>query len=154
MQCDQIWQNFVTLAKFYKSLANCRELINVWPNFKPTLAYFYVFGQLFNSVNGQIMKINLAIGPHCSHVQLIAGARTDISLGVNSIMSLAIISLALSLNLTIDLFIACWLLGPWQCGGGGRLTDFVYINKWDLCGLPRTMNDVYGSKRPSVSDCV
>ena len=33
-QCDQIWRNFATLAKLYKSLAISWELFYYWAKFK------------------------------------------------------------------------------------------------------------------------
>ena len=74
------------------------------------------------------------------------------SLGVNSIMSLAIISL--SLNLPIDLFIACWLLI--ECGKGGdrcsQLALSISTNEIFVGCHARTMNDVWRSK--CVCECV
>ncbi len=61
------------------------------------------------------------------------------SLGVNSIMSLAIISLSQSPNW----FIYCMLIAyrMRERGGSMQPTGFVYINKWDLCGLPRSHDE-------------
>ena len=52
-QCDQIWPNFATLAKLYKSLANSWGFIKCLTKFWKK----YVFGS-------QILKNNLAIWSH------------------------------------------------------------------------------------------
>ena len=58
-QCDQNWQNFATSTKFYKSLSNVQGLFSAWKIFEPILAKVVWFGQLFNVVNGQLLKINI-----------------------------------------------------------------------------------------------
>ena len=37
-QCDQVWRNFVTLEKVYKSLEQFNGLFLIWQNAEPTLA--------------------------------------------------------------------------------------------------------------------
>ena len=61
-QCDQIWQNFATMAKFYKSLAVyflfskiVNQLWQIW----------YISGLIFIVPSGQILKFNLTIWSHC-----------------------------------------------------------------------------------------
>ena len=49
-QCDQIWQKFISLWQFFEGL------FNIWQNFEPTLSTFYVIGQKFIVVKGQILK--------------------------------------------------------------------------------------------------
>ena len=39
-------------------------LLSVWQIFEPTLAKFYIFGQPFNALHGQILKNNVAIWSH------------------------------------------------------------------------------------------
>ena len=54
------------LAKF----RHLGKLFSVRQNFKPTLAIFIHFGQIWAAVNSQIMKNNLAIWSHCRRSQL------------------------------------------------------------------------------------
>ena len=44
-QCDQIRQNFATLAEVYQSLTIYWGLDSIWQHFLPLLANFYAFGQ-------------------------------------------------------------------------------------------------------------
>ena len=66
LQCDQIWLNFSTLAKFKKSLGNfCCGLISIWQASVPTLAICYATGQILIVVNGKRLQNNLAVWSHC-----------------------------------------------------------------------------------------
>ena len=40
-QCDQIWRNFATLAKFWKALAILKGLFGIWQTFVPNLVNLY-----------------------------------------------------------------------------------------------------------------
>ena len=43
--CDQIWQNFATVVKYYKSLGNFwNGSFSIWPNFIPALVIFMLLG--------------------------------------------------------------------------------------------------------------
>ena len=42
-QCDQIWRNFVTLAKIKKYLAIFKGLFGIWHSCEPTLGQFVLF---------------------------------------------------------------------------------------------------------------
>ena len=62
LQRDQIWQNFATMAKFYKSLAVyflfskiVNQLWQIW----------YISELIFIVPSGQILKFNLTIWSHC-----------------------------------------------------------------------------------------
>ena len=63
-QGDQIWQNFATLAKLYKSLANFLQFFLIWQNVKPTLANLVHHWAIFIVANGQILKNNLTVWSH------------------------------------------------------------------------------------------
>ena len=52
-QCDQIWTNFVTWAKFHKSLWDFLVFFGTWQNFEPRYLLWqknYAIGQIFNVV--------------------------------------------------------------------------------------------------------
>ena len=59
LKSQPVWPD---LAKFWQKV----EGLCVWQNFDPTLAFFKNFGQLFNIVNGQILKNNLANWSRCT----------------------------------------------------------------------------------------
>ena len=66
-QCDQIWRNFASLAKVYKSLANFWQLISY---LEKCWAYILwqirdIIGLIFIFANGQILKNNQTIWSHC-----------------------------------------------------------------------------------------
>ena len=64
-QCDQIWQNFATLAALKSFLGNFwYGLFCILQNCLHTLAIFYATGLIFIAVNGQRLKNNLAIWSH------------------------------------------------------------------------------------------
>ena len=71
-QCDQIWQNFATLANVNKYLANVWQFIL----FGKMLSIFWqicdIIGLIFIAANGQILKNILTIWSHCAttHHQL------------------------------------------------------------------------------------
>ena len=73
LQCDQIWRNFSTLAKFAKSLGkfNCVYLLfgeilgRLWQ-------ILYAIWKIFIDVNGQMSKNYLAIWSHCQPASLLA----------------------------------------------------------------------------------
>ena len=53
-QCDQIWRNFATLAKFWKTFANFKGLLVFGQNFLPNLVKFTCNLANVFAVNGQI----------------------------------------------------------------------------------------------------
>ena len=55
-QCDQIWRNFGTLAKFKIIWQLYEGLISIWKMFDPTLENSVCFGPIYIIVNGQISK--------------------------------------------------------------------------------------------------
>ena len=55
-QCDQIWQNFATLANLGKSLDIIWGFILYWAKILTELGIFYEIGQVFIFVNGPISK--------------------------------------------------------------------------------------------------
>ena len=78
IQCDQIWRNFAALVLL--SLCNYYEsLNNIWQKFWFTLAILNATGQIFNAVNGQTLKNNLAILSHW----LLWRSYSDISIWTN-----------------------------------------------------------------------
>ena len=48
-QCDQIWRNSTSLAKFKKSWVIFLRLISIWQTLEPNLANFYAFMAIFCS---------------------------------------------------------------------------------------------------------
>ena len=52
-QCDQIWRNFANLANF---LILFEGSFRNWQKFEPNLGNIFAIGQIFNVVNGQILK--------------------------------------------------------------------------------------------------
>ena len=53
-QCDQIWPNFITLAK--KVFGNFKGLVSICQNLEPTLANFLGYSTIFIVVSGQILN--------------------------------------------------------------------------------------------------
>ena len=70
LQCDQIRPNFATLAKFYKSLAIFWRFFSY---FAKCWAHFGEFGNIIGLIfivaNGQMLRNNLTIWSHCSHLR-------------------------------------------------------------------------------------
>ena len=62
MQCDHIWRNFATYAKYYKSLAIAEALFEIWQTFIDVIV------QVSISANAKMIKQNLAIWSHCQQV--------------------------------------------------------------------------------------
>ena len=52
-QCDQIWQNFATLAKDSEKFAGS---FSIWQHVEPTLVNSFAFGQIIDVVNGHILN--------------------------------------------------------------------------------------------------
>ena len=66
MQFDQIWRNFVILAKSFKSWAIIWGFINYLGNYWKHFGKFcMLLGQVFIVLNGKMLKIKQAIWPHC-----------------------------------------------------------------------------------------
>ena len=63
-QCDQIWRNFATVAKF-TSFGNFWQTVDslflIWQNADHTLANLDIIGLIFIAANGPILKNNLTI---------------------------------------------------------------------------------------------
>ena len=55
-KCDQIWRNFTTLAKNYKSLTIFEGLFSICPNIYLNFVIFCSIGQIFNVAEGQIFN--------------------------------------------------------------------------------------------------
>ena len=71
-QCDQIWPNFDTLAKFI-SICKVLGIVLVW-NLANFCTYFLICNttvQIFTDINGHRVKNNVAIWSHCMPPTLI-----------------------------------------------------------------------------------
>ena len=76
LQCDQIWRNFSTLAKFAKSLGNFNCVYLLFGEILGRLwQILYAIWKIFIDVNGQMSKNYLAIWSHCQPAGLLAGGR-------------------------------------------------------------------------------
>ena len=64
-QCDQIWQNFATLAKVYKFLVNFCMFFLIWQNASQFWHICDFIRLIFIVANGQILIDNLTIWSHC-----------------------------------------------------------------------------------------
>ena len=62
--CDQIWQNYATLAKYLKSWAILGGYLLLGKIQELLGQIFYAIGQPFGHINGQMLKNNLAIWSH------------------------------------------------------------------------------------------
>ena len=72
IQCDQIWPNFDTLAKFI-SICKVLGIVLVW-NLANFCTYFLICNttvQIFTDINGHRVKNNVAIWSHCMPPTLI-----------------------------------------------------------------------------------
>ena len=72
LQCDQIWRNFATLAKFSKSLAMFEDFSILDKMFNILCQLVYAIWPNFIVADGQIFENNLAIWSHfCPPVELV-----------------------------------------------------------------------------------
>ena len=67
-KCDQMWRNFITLAKFCKTLGNFSKPKLVLDKILSLLWQIFMLsiGQISNVINGPILKNNQAIWSHCT----------------------------------------------------------------------------------------
>ena len=55
-QCDQIWRNFATLAKFKNIWQLYKGLVSIWQTFEPTLENSVCFRPIYVVVSSQILS--------------------------------------------------------------------------------------------------
>ena len=82
-QCDQIWQNFATLAKFSSLWPFLEGLFRIWQNVEHTLGIFLRFWANSIVVNGQILNKLL------SNLDTLL---TSVKVGRNKMLTICLIS--------------------------------------------------------------
>ena len=110
LQCEQIWQNFATLAKFWNTLANLKGLCYIFHHFVPNLLISDSIGKIYFAVIGQIRKSNVAIWLHCLPFQfylliVLFKSLTPLFLSFYYIISWALLHQYLSLSLSPSILV-------------------------------------------------